>query len=288
MRGRALSWPTAWSTARRASASCPPNCARWSSAAWPKTPASGPPQTRCWPKRAPCSPRPAGPRAAFAHRTSARRRRTSSRDSAGRRPGRRWWRPLTAAGVTAGVPGGVRRGQPRLGQRGPALNRGAVRAAGRGSPTQRRAALARGPRYAAGRAPVLQCPGPEPAPDIIPVVVTVTRPPRSRPPRAPSGQSPLPRPRHVPVPRPRRRPPTASASPTASAPRRPLRPRRRARQRRPHCPCRRLRAPGTYRQGTVGLLRRSLRRSGPGRPGLRLHGRQWLSLGGGDLSLLRP
>ena len=60
VRGRGPSWPTASSTARRVWTGCPPNCARWSSAAWPGSP-SGRRPTRCWPKRLPSRPRSAGP-----------------------------------------------------------------------------------------------------------------------------------------------------------------------------------------------------------------------------------
>ena len=92
-------------------AACQRRSGRWSSAAWPKIRISGPPPTRCWPKRVPCSPRPAGcPGCVRPARPagSARRARGQAVRPHRRPPGRRWWRPLTAAGVTAGVPGGVR------------------------------------------------------------------------------------------------------------------------------------------------------------------------------------
>ena len=60
-KGSRPSWPTASSTARRAWTDCPANCARWSSAAWPRIPASGRRPRRCWPKQVPSGPRPAGP-----------------------------------------------------------------------------------------------------------------------------------------------------------------------------------------------------------------------------------
>ena len=50
----------------------------------------------------------------------------------GRISSRRWWRPLTAGGIAAGILGRVRRGQSRPAQCGPALIRGAVRTAAPG------------------------------------------------------------------------------------------------------------------------------------------------------------
>ena len=87
----------------------PAACARWSNAAWPRIRSSGPPPTRCWRRRITGSPRaagcPAGPwvRSLRVRSPRALPAPAGAAEPPARPSGRRWWRPLTAAGVTSGV-----------------------------------------------------------------------------------------------------------------------------------------------------------------------------------------
>ena len=138
---------------------------------------------------------------------------STPRAPAGRGPRRRWWRPLTAAGVTAGVIAASVAVSFALGGAAPHSSAAGLAPRAAASPTSTAASPApvvRGPRPVA---PGSATPGPGPRPAIVPVVVAVTSPRTSSPPSAtasaPASPSPSPS-------RTASAPPTASASPTPS------------------------------------------------------------------------